>query len=324
MDLEAEFDLLREALPPEAAPPSALLSPWRPLEVRSYDHAGEYRGVTRGITDRFSLDETRVVLDDANGDALKIGDNVLWIGEAQDWDHPVVWAPAPVVGQTTLHSGTQFVQSIGDGSAVPLFTARRDWSQGEPGDRFCPRADVDPVLWQELTAGPRRVSPLPRFAVLQLFGQLDRCPRCAGTFLPMLFGMPSGPPTAHWPQGGLQPHDLGEEVLLAGCCVDESSRGAMVCRRCGLSSASRWQPTAESLAAARWPWTLWLAALEVEVRAAAGLRPVWQDPHSLPVSSAVGGWSKGRGPTLELRVRSGRGAERAVVVHERSGLVHRR
>ncbi len=323
MQGDVDVGLLPDQLPPEGAPPSALLSPWLPLHVRHYDQTHDYRGVTRAITDRYLLDETRVAVDDVNGPPLRVGDNVLWVGEVEDWDHRVVWAPAPVVGETTLQSGAQFVQNIGDTAAVPLFTHRSDWSQGDPSDRFCPVADVAPVLMQEFAAGPRRVAPLVRFAALQLFGQLDRCPRCAGSLAPVLFGEPAGPPTASWPEGGLNPSDFGADVLLGGCLFAPSVT-AVGCRRCDLQSTEAWEIHPAGRAALGWPWSLWLAVLEAEIRVAAGLasaalgagsggRPVIRD--------AVSSWTH-EGPVARVTVQRPR-SRVDVRVNARFGSVQR-
>ncbi len=78
-----------------------------------------------------------------NGGPLEVGDAVVWVGAAEGFGHDVVWPPARVVWQESLAHGVQFVGSVGDTAAAPqLLSERREWSQGEPTDGLCPRADL--------------------------------------------------------------------------------------------------------------------------------------------------------------------------------------
>ncbi len=78
-----DLDLLRASLPTGAAPPGALLDPWRPLQVREY---GDYRGRTPGPerpagAGRDVLGRGRD--QGGNGGQLQVGDAVVWVGEVE-------------------------------------------------------------------------------------------------------------------------------------------------------------------------------------------------------------------------------------------------
>lgn len=301
-DLELELDVLRRRLPPPSALPGACINIWAPLHVRHFDDATEYRGVQRELTDRWTLDETRVAVSAANGGPLVVGDNVLWLGEVEEVGHDVVWAPASVVGVESLQTEAQFVQSLCDWSALPSFTSRPDWSQGEPEGPYCPPADLPPILRDELAGGPREAAPLVAFALHQVFDQLSRCPRCGGALVPVLFGMPAGPPVPRWPAGGLEPWDPGGDLAVLGCSAPGTTTGAVTCRRCGLSTPDAWRLEPAAVEALEWPWSLWAAISEEEIRRVARTRRERAGGEALHVVSAGRAWSAEGGPKLSLTV----------------------
>lgn len=86
--------------------------------------------------------------------------------------------------------------------------------------------------------------------------------------------------------------------------------------------ADTWRVEPEAFKALEWPWSLWAAVSEEEIRRAARMCREEARDEPLHVIDAGTGWTPDRGPELRVTIRRVR-SEVTVLVDVRSGVARR-